>query len=55
LTLSPGIWLSPFNLFDSPDGPAFEADFNTMGLGRGFCQDIFHDSFGKFSGSLILF
>jgi len=26
-----------------------------MGMGWGFCQDIFHNSFCEFSGSLILF
>lgn len=50
-----GTRFSTFNIFDSPDGPAFQADFNTMGMGRGLCQDIFHYSFGKLTGSLILF
>jgi hypothetical protein len=46
---------STFNLFDSPDFTASQTDFNTMGMGWGVCQDIFHNSFGEFTGSLILF
>ena len=43
------------NLFDSPDCTAFQADFDAMGMGWGFCQDIFYNSFCEFPRSLILF
>lgn len=47
--------VSIVNLFDSPDRPAFQADLNAMGMGWRFCQNILHNSFCEFSGSLILF
>lgn len=42
-------------LFDPPDSAAFQADLNTMGMGRGFCQDSPDNSFREFSRALILF
>jgi hypothetical protein len=41
-------------LFDSADSTTFQADFNTMGMGWGFSQDIFDNPFCEFPGSLIL-
>jgi hypothetical protein len=47
--------LDAIHFFDSSDHTIFQANFNTMGMYWGFCQDIFYNSFGEFSGSLILF
>jgi len=42
-------------VFYSPNGTAFQTDFDAMGMCWGFCQDVFDNSFGEFSRSLILF
>jgi hypothetical protein len=43
------------NHLDSPDRPAGQADFDAMGMGWGFSQDILNKPFGELTGSLVLF
>ena len=44
-----------FDPLDSPDQTVLEANFNAMGMGGRFCQDVPHNSCSEFPGSLILF
>ena len=42
------------NGFDPPHQVVFQANFDSMGMCDGFCQNIADDAFGKPSGSLVL-
>ena len=44
-----------YDLFDSPDFAALQADFYSVWMGLGFCQDILYDTFRQFTGKLIFF
>jgi hypothetical protein len=46
--------ISPYNLFDPSHSSTFQANFNAVGMGWGFGQDIFDNPFCEFSRSLIL-
>ena len=43
------------NLFNSPNRPAFQADFDAMRVAWRSAQDILHNSPGEPPGALILF
>jgi hypothetical protein len=52
--LKPALEVSPVYLFNPTDHTILQPDFNAMGVGWGFCQDVFDNSFCQFSGALIL-
>jgi hypothetical protein len=49
-----GLLRSRHYFLDAPDLAAFQAHFNSVGVRRGFRQNVFHDPSGEFSGALVL-